>query len=29
MKAEKETVDVEEGLGLYLRAPLRNVVAYA
>jgi hypothetical protein len=29
MKAEKEKVEVGEGLGLYLRAPLRNVVAYA
>jgi hypothetical protein len=29
MKAEKEKVEVEESLGLYLRAPLRNVVAYA
>jgi hypothetical protein len=29
MKAEKEKVEVEEGLGLYPRAPLRNVAAYA
>ncbi len=28
MKAEKEKVEVEEGLDLYPRAPLRNVVAY-